>query len=86
MRGLFPESLQQHSLPLQNGSRENHWLEDARQELKEFITPDLDDFIDSRELRKDWDQLMTNPNPKRAEFLWRVVNLGVWRHVYFHQA
>jgi asparagine synthase (glutamine-hydrolysing) len=86
MRGLCPENLQQHSLPLQNGSRENHWLEDARQELKEFITPDLDDFIDSRELRKDWDQLMTNPNPKRAEFLWRVVNLGVWRHVYFHQA
>jgi hypothetical protein len=57
---------------------------DAREELKEFITPDLDDFIDSRKVKKDWDKLFLNSNTKRDDFLWRVINLGIWRHVYFN--
>ena len=84
MRGIFPEPmLKGRELALRT-KKENHWLLDAREELKEFITPDLDDFIDSRKVKKDWDQLFLNSNNKRDDFLWRVINLGVWRHVFFN--
>ena len=64
--------------------KEQTWLQDATENLKEFITPDLDDFIDSREIRRDWDKLMNTNDPKRMEFMWRVINLGVWRQAYFN--
>ena len=64
--------------------RENRWLMEAREDLREFITPDLDDFIDSRKVKQDWDQLFNHTHRNRSEFLWRVINLGIWRHVYFN--
>jgi asparagine synthase (glutamine-hydrolysing) len=85
MRGLVPEfaSSGVRSSPYPR-SREQEWLREASEELKVFITPDLDDFIDSRRLRMDWEKLFHSSNPKRLDFLWRVINLGIWRHVYFN--
>jgi asparagine synthase (glutamine-hydrolysing) len=82
MRGLFPEFVLESKL--QENKKEQTWLQDATENLKEFITPDLDDFIDSREIRRDWDKLMNTNDPKRMEFMWRVINLGVWRQAYFN--
>jgi asparagine synthase (glutamine-hydrolysing) len=83
MRGLLPDYLSELSKPASVKNREAAWLRDASNELKEFITPDLDDFIDSRSLRNDWDKLFNSRNQARLDFLWRVVNLGIWRKVYF---
>ncbi len=84
MRGIIPETTLKSREQILRLQKENHWLLDAREELKEFITPDLDDFIDSRKVKKDWDQLFLNSNTKRDDFLWRVINLGIWRHLYFN--
>ena len=81
MRGLFPEFVIQSKL--QHNPKEQIWLRDASENLKEFITGDLDDFIDSRSIRRDWDKLLSSDDPKRMEFMWRVINLGIWRHLYF---
>jgi hypothetical protein len=81
MRGLFPDYILEAKL---NGSsKEQAWLREASEDLKGFITGDLDDFIDSKSMRRDWDKLMKSDDPKRMEFMWRVINLGIWRHVYF---
>lgn len=84
MRGVFPDFLMQDQQRLQWVRRENRWLMEAREDLREFITPDLDDFIDSRKVKQDWDQLFNHTHRNRSEFLWRVINLGIWRHVYFN--
>jgi len=84
MRGVFPESILKGREVYSRQQKENKWLLDAREELKTFITPDLDDFIDSRKVKKDWDQLFNQSDQKRNDFLWRVVNLGIWRHVFFN--
>lgn len=84
LKGIYPENL---FLGLENSRRQsgqNNWLVDAKEQLREYITPDLDDFVDSRALRKDWDNLFSSQHPDRQAFLWRVVNLGIWRKVYFH--
>jgi hypothetical protein len=82
MRGLFPEFVIQSKL--QRNPKEQIWLREASENLKEFITGDLDDFIDSRSIRRDWDKLLNSDDPKRMEFMWRIINLGIWRHVYFN--
>jgi hypothetical protein len=83
MRGLFPEFILENKFKTTNIGQEKKWLQDASEELKEFVTPDLDDFIDSRAIRRDWEKLFASDNPQRMDFLWRVINLGIWRHVYF---
>lgn len=84
LKGIYPEEL---FLGLENPkgrSSNNQWLSDAKEQLRDYITPDLDDFLDSRALRKDWDSLFSSQHPDRMAFLWRVINLGIWRKVYFH--
>lgn len=83
MRGIFPDDLTGNQLLKQKKANEIAWLAQAGEELKEFITPDLDDFIDSRKIKKDWDKLVLMNDGSSRDFLWRVINLGVWRKVYF---
>lgn len=84
MRGLIPDFIEQQKLQPLRKAQERIWLRDASQDLKSFVTQDLDDFIDSRAIQKDWDKLFQSGNPARQDFLWRVINLGIWRHVYFN--
>jgi len=83
LRGVFPD----HILNGKQGipdRRDNHWLLYAKEELKEYITSDLDDFIDSKKVKRDWDQLVLMANKESNDFLWRIVNLGIWQNAYFH--
>lgn len=84
LKGIYPE---EQFLGLENAQKrnqQNDWLVDAKEHLRQYITPDLDDFVDSKALRKDWDNLFASQHPERMAFLWRVINLGIWRKVYFH--
>ena len=83
MRGVFPEHvLSSHYAPQKR--REINWLLDSKEELKEYITADLDDFIDSKKIKRDWDRLVLISNSEQNDFLWRVVNLGIWRSSFFN--
>lgn len=84
MRGILPEELLKARRNHSYSVKENSWLLDAKEDLKEFLTSDLDDFIDSKKIKKDWDQLVLMADNNRNDFLWRVVNLALWRHVYFN--
>jgi hypothetical protein len=83
LRGVFPDGLYENELLRKRKSQEINWLARAGEELKEYITPDLDDFIDSRKIKKDWDKLVQINDGTSRDFLWRVINLGIWRKVYF---
>jgi len=83
MRGVFPE----HILSSNYGQKkrpEINWLLDSKEELKAYITSDLDDFIDSKKIKRDWERLVLMSNAEKNDFLWRVVNLGIWRSSFFN--
>jgi len=85
MRGVFPEDLlngNRNSVSVNH--KESIWLKDAKEDLKQFVTSDLDDYIDSKRVKNDWDQFFEGNNPKKSEFLWRIISLGVWRHSFFN--
>jgi len=82
MRGVFPDHiLSSHYAPQKR--KEINWLLESKEELKEYITTDLDDFIDSKKIKRDWDRLVLMSNSEQNDFLWRVVNLGIWRSSFF---
>ena len=83
MRGIWPEHVQKATKGNFNQTGDSNWLLEAREDLKELLTADLDDFVDSKKIKRDWDKLVLMADGSRNEFLWRVVNLAVWRHVYF---
>jgi asparagine synthase (glutamine-hydrolysing) len=82
MRGVYPEFLLKNGV-YKESKLELNWLLDAKDDLKEFITNDLDDFIDSRKVKRDWDRLVLMSNSQNNDFLWRIVNLGIWRNSFF---
>lgn len=82
MRNILPETLLK-ARSRQESFNQYHWLSDAKEELKQFITPELDDFIDSKKVRKDWDKLFHHADGSDGGFLWRMINYAVWRQVYF---
>lgn len=84
MRGILPEPLLKSRRRHSQNYSENSWLIEAKEDLKEYITTDLDDFIDSRKIKKDWDSLVLLSGKNKNEFLWRVINLAIWRRVYFN--
>lgn len=84
MRGILPDQVMKMRRRHLDPSSNNKWLRQAREELKEYVTTDLDDFLDSRKIKKDWDHLVDQADKNQNAFLWRVINLAIWRYVYFN--
>jgi asparagine synthase (glutamine-hydrolysing) len=83
MRGVFPDQIMNshYGSPKR---REINWLMDSKEDLKEYLTTDLDDFIDSKKIKRDWDRLVLLSNSQQNDFLWRVVSLAIWRSSFFN--
>lgn len=84
MRGVIPDEFYSRmEKPLSSNAFLGPCLSVHAEELKEYISPDLDDFIDSKKLKRDLTNLLLTSDPEGLEFLWRVINLGMWRKAYF---
>ncbi|MFC1643526.1 asparagine synthase (glutamine-hydrolyzing) [Chlamydiota bacterium] len=59
---------------------ENNWLKNNA--LRSYITKDLDKFIDTNRLLKDWDMLLTSKPRIGFSNLWKFINIAVWIKVY----
>jgi asparagine synthase (glutamine-hydrolysing) len=83
MRGVFPEQIlnSHYGNPKR---RQINWLLDSKEDLKEYLTTDLDDFIDSKKIKRDWDRLVLLSNSQENDFLWRVISLAIWRSSFFN--
>ncbi len=80
--GLLPEKIRQRTDKVGFATPEYAWLNHARDELKDYITDDLSQFINVKELRKHWDGLMLSQSRGGITTLWRFINLAVWMKVY----
>lgn len=83
MRNVLPDNILKARPSNYQNSKNNLWLNDAREDLKQFITPELDDFIDSKKVKRDWDKLFLTSESPNGGFLWRMINFAIWRQVYF---
>ncbi len=61
---------------------EFQWLSDMRNELKNYITTSLEEFLNVKEILRDWDMLIDNQPKSGITNIWRFINFAVWKKVY----
>lgn len=82
VKGLIPEEIRLRKDKIGFATPEFQWLNEVKNELKAYITTELDDFINTKELLNDWDILINNQPKIGITNIWRFVNFAVWKKVY----
>lgn len=60
---------------------EQHWIKQLDNELFEYLTPELEGYINVGALRKDWKKILGNPS-MNSGWVWRALNFAIWKKVY----
>ena len=82
IKGLIPEEIRLRKDKVGFATPEFQWLCDMRNELKNYITTGLEEFINVKEILKDWDKLINNQPKSGVTNIWRFINFAVWKKVY----
>ena len=82
VRGLLPEEIRRRKDKIAFATPEYQWLNLKKDETRELLNNDLDDFMDTGRLKLDWENLNLS-QPKSGEtHLWRFINFALWKRVY----
>jgi asparagine synthase (glutamine-hydrolysing) len=58
------------------------WVQNNRDMLESYLTKDLSHLLDGDRIRRDWLILAQRGSQNGIQKLWRIINVGVWKHVY----
>ena len=82
MKGILPEEIRLRKDKIGFATPEYFWLVKIKNELKEYFTDDLKNYINVDVFLKDWDNLFERQNKYGVTYIWRFINLAVWNKVY----
>ncbi len=82
IKGLIPEEIRLRKDKIGFATPEFRWLNEMKNEFKEYITNDLKEFIDTKKLLDDWDLLINGQVKNGVTTIWRFINFAVWKKVY----
>ncbi|MBI5740661.1 MAG: asparagine synthase (glutamine-hydrolyzing) [Nitrospirae bacterium] len=82
MKGIIPDRTRLRKDKLGFSTPEHRWLNDNKDELSGYIGADLDGFIDTKQLCRDWDVILQNHTGFDATNIWKIINLGVWKKAF----
>ncbi|MEO8663942.1 MAG: asparagine synthase (glutamine-hydrolyzing) [Ignavibacteria bacterium] len=82
MKGVIPEPIRQRTDKLGFATPEYHWLNDIKDELREYFTPDLDQYFDTKKILNSWDNIFTAQAKTGFTNIWRYISFAVWKKVY----
>jgi asparagine synthase (glutamine-hydrolysing) len=72
--GIVPQVIRERRDKIGFTTPERAWLLEIKDDLRDYITSDLNDFLDVRAVARDWDKLFHG-----SANVWRMVNLGIWK-------
>ncbi len=82
MKGIIPEPIRQRTDKLGFATPEYHWLNDIKDNLKDYFTPDLDQYFDTKQILDNWDSIFSNQAKTGFTDIWRFINFAIWKKVY----
>jgi asparagine synthase (glutamine-hydrolysing) len=82
MRGVLPEQVRQRRDKIGFATPEAAWLLQLKEQLRAYLSDDLEEYLDVRQLRQDWNRLVPSAADRGTAYLWRLLNFAVWKKVY----
>jgi asparagine synthase (glutamine-hydrolysing) len=78
MRGLLPEAVRLRRDKIGFGTPEYDWITTHRAELKRYLVPGLERFLDVPHLDRTWDELVLGQVRTGITWFWRYINFAIW--------
>lgn len=82
MKGVIPEPIRQRTDKLGFATPEYRWMNDIKDDLREYFTSDLDEYFYSKKILADWDSIFENQSKTGFTEIWRFVNFAIWKKIY----
>ncbi|MFZ4399204.1 MAG: asparagine synthase (glutamine-hydrolyzing) [Bacteroidales bacterium] len=84
MEGILPEDIKNRTDKMGFSTPQQLWLKQINQQMKAKITSlkHLDQFVNTKLLLKDWDQIFSGNDVKTQDFAWRFMNYLMWREIF----
>ena len=81
-QGLVPQNIRLRKDKIGFATPEKQWFVQIKDELKTYLTNDLNEFIEVKKLQEDWEKLIQNTQKTTTIHLWRLINFALWKKVY----
>ncbi len=81
-RGVLPEEIRLRKDKIGFATPEYYWLIEKKNELRGFITSELNDFINVHHILRDWDSILEGQPKIGITNIWKFINLAVWKRAY----
>lgn len=82
MKGIIPEPIRTRTDKLGFATPEYFWLNSIKENIKDYFTDDLNDFMKVDKIRQDWDSLFSKQKKTGITNFWRFISFAVWKKVY----
>lgn len=82
MKGIIPDSIRNRTDKLGFATPEFYWLNEIKNELKEYFTSDLNPYFSSDAILKNWDNIFSKLERTGITNFWRFINFAIWKKVY----
>ncbi len=82
MRDLLPESIVNRKDKKGFSTPDANWLRHSKDFYKSYINSNLDHFLNTRKLLRDWDHLIDSADNNSARRLWRIINFAIWKQKF----
>ncbi|MFC1806782.1 asparagine synthase (glutamine-hydrolyzing) [Candidatus Omnitrophota bacterium] len=82
MEGILPDAIKYRRDKIGFATPEYRWLNESKDNIRDYITDDLNEFIDTKQLLNNWETLIKSQPRQGITPIWRIINLGIWKKVY----
>lgn len=82
MRGIIPDQIRMRTDKLGFATPEYTWINTIKDQVKDYFTPDLDQYFQTSKILQNWDKIFSNQTKTGITNFWRFVNFAIWKKVY----
>ncbi len=82
MRGLLPEAVASRKDKLGYATPHNQWIAEIKNDLRNYFSSDLNDFLDTGKILSDYDLLFNRREKKEKHNLFKLISFAVWKKVF----
>ncbi len=82
MKNILPTEIVNRRDKLGFATPEYKWLNEKKEFFKQYINKDMDEYIDSKSLHKNWNSIVAGLDPTATQRLFRIIKFAAWKKTF----